>query len=228
MRGVVGGNQLQKGDRTLEKKEAVCIKCGNTGKTAEGVLCDCGYMDQIILPPVMAVPLQYQNVIFHKSLLPKHLQGDYGKYMEGLIHNINHNLLTLHKNILVCAPPNSGKTVFAYTVYGLLFAKGFLLPKLMDLIEVRMLLTSYYAIDYEKFDVLSSAKVAIVKIPQDLPQKWTETISTLIERRVMNGCTTIFLFSGSIDDLKAQDRFGKWKSMIGDGYYHSIEVKNWS
>ena len=40
-------------------------------------------------------------------------------------------------------------------------------------------------------------------------------------------CSTIFLFSGSQEDLIAQDKFGKFKALLGDGSYNSIEIKSW-
>lgn len=211
-------------------KEGVCmacLKCGDTGVKANGDVCDCGYMEQIELPTSMSVPSQYQGVRFDKTFLPTYLQDDYGQYVEKLIKDCTQNLSVFNKNILICAPPNSGKTVFAYTVYGLLFAKGQEIPNLMDIMEVREILMNYYNADLDKIELLSTAKLAIIKIPQDLPNKFGETISMIIERRVRNNCTTIFLYSGSQEDLLAQDRFGKFKAIIGDGSYNSIDVKSW-
>lgn len=206
---------------------SVCIKCGGTGILANGEPCDCGCKEDITLPTCLNVPVQYQGIRFDKSFLPKYLQDDYGNYMEGLIKDCTANVSMFNKNILICAPPNSGKTVFAYTIYGLLFAKGATIPSLMDIMEVREVMMNYYNADYEKIELLSTSKVAVIKIPQDLPIKFAETISTIIERRVRNNCSTIFLYSGSKEDLLAQDKFGKFKAIIGDGSYNSIEVKSW-
>lgn len=204
-----------------------CIKCGDTGVLISGEKCDCGCIDNLILPTTMNIPSQYQNVRFDKCFLPQWLQSSYGECMDKLLVDCTNNLHTFHTNILICAPPNSGKTVFAYTVYGILYAKGQCIPRLMDIMEVREIMINYYNVNYEDIELLNMARVAIIKIPQDLPPKFAETISMIMERRVRNGNSTIFLFSGSQEDLLAQDRFGKFRALIGDGSYNSIKVKSW-
>ncbi|MCI9050731.1 MAG: hypothetical protein HFI05_02215 [Lachnospiraceae bacterium] len=205
----------------------ICLKCGGTGVLINGEKCDCGCMDDFVLPTAMHIPSQYQNVRFEKSFLPKWLQNDYGEYMDKLLIDCTIHLHTFQKNILICAPPNSGKTIFTYTVYGLLYAKGQNVSSLIDIMEAREIIMNYYNVNYQRMELLSNAKIAMIKIPQDLPLKFAETISMIIERRVRNGCSTIFLFSGSQEDLIAQDKFGKFKALLGDGSYNSIEIKSW-
>ena len=206
---------------------SVCLKCGGTGLLVNGNSCDCNATRGKVVPVVLEVPVQYQGLKFNKLMLPKDLQNDYGTYLS----NLYEDLLTGHstsKNVLICAPPNSGKTVFAYSLYAELINQGYTVMDLIDLIEARELLqSSYYNLDKDKVALLSSADIAFIKIPLDLPQKFSEIISTIIERRVRYDGTTIFLYSGSQSDIEAQDRFGKFKSLLGDGSFNSLKVCSW-
>lgn len=204
-----------------------CLKCGGTGILINGEQCDCGISETVILPTFMEIPFQYQGVTFNEQLLPKKLPSSYGSYMTKLMRECTRELHLFHRNVLICSPPNSGKTIFAYTVYGILYAKGFIVPELMDIIELRELLINPYLENKSQLEAVKQAPVLIIKIPQDLPNKLPETMSMVIERRVRKGHSTIFLFSGSKEDLIAQDRFGKLQLSIGDGTYNSIEVVSW-
>ena len=204
-----------------------CLKCGGSGFMCGNIPCDCGAKSPLIVPENLHVPSTYQSIRFNKELLPYGMHISYGAYMESLIKTCTSNIATFRQNILICSPPNSGKTVFAYTVIGMLFAKGVTMPELMDIMEVRNLLMSIYNVDQEKVKLLSTAPLAIIKLPMDLPPKFAETMSTIIERRVRHNGSTIFLYGGTKDDLLAQDTFGRLRSLLNDGSYNSIAVKSW-
>lgn len=205
-----------------------CLKCGGTGYTVHGKKCDCGSVEErVIIPDSIKIPQQYQSIVFSESLLPEYVDVSYKAYMRDLYRECTTCEKWFNRNILICAPPNSGKTVFAYSVIGTLYAKGVVVSDLMDIMEVRELIMAYYGdVRYSKSNI-AEAKIVFIKIPQDLPVKLAETMSTIVERRVRHGVGTIFLFSGTKEDLKAQDRFGKLQALIGDGSYNSIEVKSW-
>lgn len=198
-------------------------------KDLNEVPCDCGAQDarNIILPSSMKVPLQYQNVRFDSRMLPAWVDGAYGAFMSSLLRELTSNMQLFSRNLLVCSPPNTGKTVFAYTVNGILYGKGIPVAELRDVLEVREIFLNPYAPTHSEADSISKAKVVFIKIPMDLPNKLAETMSMIIERRVRNNGSTVFLFSGSKEDLLAQDRFGKLQGMLGDGAFNSIEVKSW-
>lgn len=205
-----------------------CIHCGNTGVLANGESCThCNNLHGLEVPICLAVPTQYQGVRFSANLVQRKLDESYGRYLENIIKECTKDLAHFNKNILICAPPNSGKTVFAYTVFGVLYEQGVTIPEIMDLMEARDILVNYYSESKDKIALLSSAKVAFIKIPQDLPPKFAETMSTIIERRVRNNASTIFLTSCSEEDLVAQDKFNKFKMLVGDGSYNSLEVRSW-
>lgn len=205
-----------------------CLKCGGTGWLANFEPCDCGITQAIAVPAYISVPAQYQDVRFDSRLLPKDLHVSYGEYMDRLLRDCTMDVGSYHKNVLVCSPPNSGKSVFAYTVNSILYAKGLLVADLMDILEIRDVLLDIYGRHAEELEVINDAVILFVKIPLDLPNKVAETMSTLVERRVRKGHSTIFLYGGSDSDLKAQDRFGTLWSLLGDGSYNSIEIKSWS
>ena len=112
-----------------------CLLCGGTGLMLDGTPCECGCKSEMQLPVGLEVPVQYQNVRFDKSFLRPELQNGYGTFMENLLLDCTDRISSFNQNILICAPPNSGKTVWAYTLYGMLYAKGREISKLMDLIQ---------------------------------------------------------------------------------------------
>lgn len=213
-----------------------CLKCGDTGSmpiidpdgTIHSEPCTCGAGLEVRLPSMLSVPTQYQGVKFDKSLVRKDLDESYGRYLDKLLKMCTTDLGNFHKNILICSPPNSSKTVFAYTVYGMLYPQGVHVPEIMDLMEAREVLLNYYGVDRDVQSLLSTAKIAFIKVPQDLPPKFAETMSTIIERRVRQNASTIFLTSCSVDDIMAQDKFNKFKALKGDGSYNSLEVVSWN
>lgn len=204
-----------------------CLICGDTGYDAFGEPCKAcsSNAESNVLPTLPTIPIQYQGVRFNKTFLPNDMQSEYGTYMEELIERVVKGT-DFYKNILICSRPNSGKTVFAYTVLGMLYNKGIVIPEVRDIIEVRDIMINYYA-DTDETELWSKAKLAIIKIPVDISVHMFDTMSTVVERRVRNNGSTIFLYGGTRKDILAQDRFGRLKSLEGDGSYNSIEIKTW-
>ena len=205
-----------------------CIKCAGSGKMGNGEICDCGaqLQKEVYLPKCLNIPIQYQSVKYSKRFLRESQQNTLGVFMEALLTEITNNLHTFNKNYIICAPPNSGKTVWAYNIYSTLFSKGINVPEIMDLMQVREIMLNYYSEYADKQQLINESKIMIVKLPMDLPNKFPETISTIIDRRVRNSCSTIFLFNGSKNDLLNQDRFNKLEYMLGDGAFNSICIES--
>lgn len=204
-----------------------CLKCGDTGVCINGEVCDCGIQVSFIQPSFIQVPAQYQNNPFDARLLPQWMPSEYGVFMTKLVRDCMMSNQYLHQNILVCSPPNSGKTVMAYSVLGGLYAQGQKVFGLMDIMEVRGLLMEPYHVDREGLSLFGDAPVIFIKIPLDLPAKLAATISMVVERRVRRGGSSVFLYSGAKEDLVAQDTFGSLQALFGDGAYNSILVKSW-
>lgn len=198
-----------------------CIKCGDTGIMANGQPCDCqAGMGGVDMPVILDIPEQYQACYFDQSFLSKKLHASYGMVLQGIISEIKVNM-SYSKNVLICAPPNSGKSVFAYTIYRIFAQNSLPFPDIYDLNEVRKLMADIYAKD-ERYSLLCQAKLAIIKLPLDLPAKFAETICTVLDLRLRKSGKTIFLYDGSKDDLLAQDRYDRLSDILGDGSYHSI------
>ena len=205
-----------------------CLKCNGTGITVDGSPCDCRSSGAIDIPIVLEVPSIYQTAEFSASLVPIRMPRTYGMDLEDIIDVIK-SKGRYNINLLICSPPNTGKTVFAYTVFRHQYVRGLPMSEIMDLIEAKELLNS---ISYDEQTIMNKDKlitcpVAIIKIPLDLPNKFAETMSTIVERRVRKNGVTIFLYGGSIYDLQNQDRFGVLKNIIRDGSYNSIKVMDY-
>lgn len=202
-----------------------CIKCGGTGRLVSGEPCpDCASEQVKMVPIVQGVPAQYQGVSFDKSFLPEKEQKEYGTFMEELLQTIINDLAFYQKNMIICSRPNSGKTVWAYNLYSLVTSKGYDMPPLKDVAEVRAILSSYD--DKDMAQLFSSARCAVIKIPRDVQPWMFDTVASIIERRVRSDGFTIFLFGGTEQDLKAVDRFEKLKYLRGSGAYNTVYVKS--
>ena len=206
---------------------SVCIKCAGTGIKYGMVPCDCGLgTGGIEIPVVLDIPEQYQLVYFDKSFLPRGLHESYGNALQGIISEVSANK-AYTKNVLICAPSNSGKTVFAYTLYQIFHKAGMPFPDIYDLNEIRKLMTDIYAKD-DKYSLLLESKLAVIKIPLDLPSKFVETMMTVLDLRIRNSGKTIFLYDGSKEDLLAQDKYGRLEDILGDGSYHTIQCYSYT
>lgn len=203
---------------------STCMKCGGTGLLVNGDLCpDC--TDNLkTVPIVSGIPAQYQGVAFDKKFLPEKEQGKYGTFMEELKSTILNDYAFYQKNLIICSRPNSGKTVWAYNLISELLAKGYNIPTLRDITEVRNIMNSYD--NKEEAQLLSTSRCAIIKLPMDMQPWMFDTISYVIERRVRSDGFTIFLFGGSYDDLKSIDRFGKLRYLMGTGAYNTVKVES--
>lgn len=202
-----------------------CLKCGGTGFMLSGEPCPvCSAEMESAVPISQAVPVQYQGLKFDKSFLPEKEQKTYGVFMEELLETIIHDYAYYQKNILICSRPNSGKTIWAYNLYAILTSKGYEVPPLKDISEVRNILTSYE--NKDEANLFSTARCAIIKIPRDVQPWMFDTMSSIVERRVRSNGFTIFLFSGYIDDLKLLDKYDKLKYIRGSGSYNTVKIES--
>lgn len=203
-----------------------CLKCADTGYDVFGQKCEsCDYWHVHKIPILLNIPSQYQGVQFDRSFLPKYLQDGYGSYVESLIPTVVGNINAI-RNILICAPPNSGKTIMCYDIMARLFEKGVEIPLLYDLLEVRELFNSFSS-DKNLLEQICNSRLVFIKIPYDVPARFGETISTIIDRRVRHNGGTIFIYNGSVEDLKNLDKYDRFTALIGDGSFNTIEVKSW-
>lgn len=201
-----------------------CMLCSGTFKTATGEPCPvcCDKVESV--PIVAGVPVQYQGVKFDKSFLPLEMQGTYGEFMETLMTNIINDIAFYQKNILICSRPNSGKTVWAYSLISLIMSKGYGIPQLKDLMEVRAILNNYS--DKEANELISTARCVVIKIPLDVQFWMFDILSSIVERRVRSNGFTIFLYGGTDEELRYADKNNKLKYILGSGAYNSIKLES--
>lgn len=207
------------------KSNESCIKCAGTKKMANGDPCPICCKDDVeTVPIVFDIPAQYQGVRFDKNFLPDKEQKSYGVFMEELLTTIINDLAFYQKNLLICSRPNSGKTVWSYSLYSIITSKGYEMPPIKDLVEVRSILNSYSELD--KAQLYSTARCAVIRIPRDVQFWMFDTISYILERRVRSGGFTIFMFAGTIDELRQVDKYDRLKHLDGTGAYNTVEVKS--
>ena len=200
-----------------------CLKCGGSGFLAGNKIpCPVCSKEREVVPIVYGIPAQYQGVHFDKSFLPEKEQKEYGTFMEELLNTIVSDYAFYQKNMIICNRPNSGKTVWAYNLYSMLSSKGYEIPQLRDIAEVREIMTSFT--DKEAANLYNTARCAIIKIPRDIQPWLFDSISMIIERRVRNNGFTIFLYGGTEEDLKYCDKYGRLKDIKGTGAYNTVKV----
>lgn len=203
-----------------------CLKCGDTGIMLDGNPCDCGAGQEIELPTILEMPEQYQQSMFDRSFLPKWLHPAYGLALQEIVSSVK-TTLDYKLNVLICAPPNSGKTTFAFTIFRILYNAGIPMPNIYDLNEIRKMFADTYNRS-EEYDLFIGAKLAVVKIPMDVPSKFVETMMSIIDIRSRHSGHTIFLFDGSKFDLSNQDKYEKLQYLEGDGNYHTVKIHSYS
>lgn len=202
-----------------------CLKCAGDGKMIDGTLCpECSGALLKKIPIVQGVPVQYQGVSFDKKFLPEKEQKYYGAFMEELLLTIVNDYAFYQKNLIICSRPNSGKTIWAYSLMAALSSKGYHIPNLKDITEVRNILNSYE--DKEEAVIWSTARCAIIKLPRDLQPWMFDTMSSIIERRVRSDGFTIFLFGGTKEDLQYIDKYNRLPNLLGTGAYNTIKLES--
>lgn len=202
-----------------------CLICGGTLTDTFGKPCPvCTEASKRLTPIVAGIPAQYQGVTFDKSFLPSDLQNKYGQFMEELLITIINDIAFYQKNLIICSRPNSGKTIWTYNLYSELTAKGHHMPTLRDITEVRNILNSFD--NKEESALFSKARCAVIKLPKDMQPWMFDTMSYIIERRVRNNGFTIFLFGGTLEELKQIDKYNRLGYLRGTGAYNTVQIES--
>ena len=205
-----------------------CMICGGSGfKTGMRVPCPvCSKEQKLIVPVFNEVPVQYQGVRFSKDFLPDGYAEEYGVFMEELLENIVNNFSMFQRNILICARPNCGKSVWCYSLYSEIKSKGYDAVPLKDIFEVKDLLNGKGDLDEAR--ALSTSRIVTIKLPRTLEAWVFDYMSMLVNRRVRSNGSTIFFYDGLYEDVENQDVFGKMKYIKGNGSFNTIEVKSFN
>lgn len=206
-----------------------CLKCGDTGIMTNGEHCpDCweGIVKKASSRKNIAtVPTQYQGVSFDKSFLLFDEQKKYGAFMQDLLGTIYADCGLYQKNYLICSRPNSGKTVWGYSLITLMAEKGYYIPSIMDLVTIRDIL-NYSNKNAELAEDIQSARGLVVRVPADAQFWMLDIILYILERRVARNGFTIFLYNGKYEQLKQCDKNGKLPFIVGSGAWHTVKLED--
>ena len=175
----------------------VCLKCNNTGIDADFNICDCGALD-LRRKEKTSLPLSpYTGIEFNVDLLPDNVTPS---YKEGLIYILDgaKKGRVPSYNTLVISPISTGKTIFATT-----------------LLET---LSSHCESVSSIFDIFM-----VMRIPLLLPFGTPELMYTILQRRTGLNNYTMFLFSGSIEDLKKQKE-QVIQRLVQDGSFCTVKL----
>ena len=204
-----------------------CLLCGGTRILTNGLPCpDCSkellkehlYVD--------GIPVQYQGKAFERDFLPNELaKSAYADFMEKLFLEITSNISVFQKNYLIISRPNSGKTVWAYSLYSQLSSKGYRIPLLRDIEEVKSIMS--YQGSMDEADLYNNARCVIIKIPSGTTPWSFETLRSIVERRVRNNGFTLFLYSGTLQELERADRNNILRDIKGTGAFNTILIKDY-
>lgn len=202
-----------------------CAKCGGTGILVNGEVCECSktmpdfYSDSACFD----IPEQYRDLVFTEELVPDMWSGSYKKFLSKLHTDISTMAVT-SRNWLICSPPKHAKTVFAYTTMKRLFRAGIGVCPLNDIMELKKVISEYSVED----DIdLFKVPYLFVRIPVFLTSEVFELCTTLLDRRVRKSLSTIFLFNGSWERLRAADVYCSFTPYKGDGSYCTFSVNSW-
>lgn len=210
-----------------------CAECGGTGLKIDNTPCSCKLNKDYLFNGLVCldVPEQYQGATFNSNLIADDMGDIYRKFMQDTYESLTSMRMKYH-NMVICSPPAKAKTIMAYCVIQTLFRKGVETFPVYDVLEIKRIMGD---MDYNRkqlYDTkdpqkLLTAPYIFVKIPNSLSSEVYETISTLMDRRVRRGTSTIFLFNGTWETLTNYDSRNILKSLLGDGAYCTIENKTW-
>lgn len=208
-----------------------CTKCGNTGWLLDNTPCDCQMSREVFTADIsmLDVPDQYQGIRFNKDIVDPSMGSFYSDYLYKIWSEIV-SMKLKSTNILICSPKATSKTVMAYSALQELFRKGTDTFPIYDLLEVRRITVDMDLGKRQKYtqenpeDILR-VPYLFVKVPEFCTNDVFAMLSVLIDRRTRrNGCT-IFLYDGSLTNLKSMDYKGIIESISKDGSYGTLLCK---
>jgi hypothetical protein len=162
------------------------------------------------------IPEQYQGVKFDPTRVPTKM----GIYLSKLHTDIS--LLQLrHKNIIICSPHHTGKTIFAYSCIQALFRKNIRVYPFRDIDEISGDMRDFSSDIY-------LAPYLFVKIPASFTTETLVNSVTLIDRRVRRGLSTILFFSGHWSRFSHYNGYNPLSAIRGDGSYTTLDVRDFS
>lgn len=210
-----------------------CPKCGNTGVLITGEPCDCQLHIEDIYNGVecLDIPESYRGLKFDPIMLPSVMGMPYMNHMATVYEQIV-SLRWKCRNMVICSPNQTGKSVLAYCTIQELFRKEIQVFPLFDILEIKRIMTD---IEYNKHQSLGvdnpmrlyTAPYVFAVIPPMTNYDTYDTAAMLVARRTRRGNSTILLYDGSWNQLIYNDSKGSLKGLEGDGSLTTVAVSSW-
>lgn len=212
-----------------------CPICGNTGFIPpDNIPCSCRSNIKDIYEDVtcLEIPETYRAIKFNADMVSAEMGQAYRSFLASLYEQISSTRWKC-KNLLLCAPPQSAKSVLAYTCMQTLFRKSVDVFPLYDMLEIKKIMLDLEYNRSKTLDGLSTSLVLTVPylfayIPTYLNYDVFDMCNMLVSRRSRRGNSTILLYSGYWGAIEAADTKKSLVYMKGDGTLSTVEVSTWS
>ncbi|MDR1523179.1 MAG: hypothetical protein LBS29_04445 [Endomicrobium sp.] len=202
-----------------------CDLCGDTGLLLDGSVCECRSGIDSVYDSVdyVDIPEQYRDLMFNKALVTQAYGDIYVNYLNKLYEDISSTRFKF-KNVIVCSKPGSSKTILAYSCISNLFRKKIKVCKLYDVLEISSLLS----VANMEYRLIVSVPYLFVRVPMSSEDTMFANMAVLVDKRVRNGASTIFLYNGVWNSLAAKDTYKQFCNLQGDGSFCSVKVDSFS
>lgn len=218
----------------MEISKKYCPDCGNTGVDIEGNVCHCRFNAKTFYDTVSCfdVPEQYRGLRFNGSLVASDMPTGYVNLLQDIQDKITLGRWE-YKNVVLASPIGRSKTILAYSCLEQLFRDGCETFPVFDVLELKRMLLDMDLCRPSVYDIpdpqrILTVPVLFTKIPRYGSWEVYDTITTLLDRRVRRGNSTIFIYDGSWAELTRNDKKGTLTGLMGDGYYNTLDVQSWA
>lgn len=210
-----------------------CTKCGNTGVLIDGTPCDCKVMESSLFDDVscLQIPETYRGIKFDGVMLP----GYMGEVYKNTLVSYYEQIVSLRwkcKNLVICSPHQTGKSIFAYSAIQELFRMNMEVFPVLDILEIKRVMQDIeynrsQSLGFDNPQDLFTVSYLFVIMPPVTNYDTYDTAAMLLSRRVRRGNSTIFLYEGVWEQLIYNDSKGSFKGLKGNGSLTTVAVSSW-
>lgn len=210
-----------------------CPKCGNTGVLIDGTPCDCKVRESSLFDDVscLQIPETYRGIKFDGVMLP----GYMGEVYKNTLVSYYEQIVSLRwkcKNLVICSPHQTGKSIFAYSAIQELFRMNVEVFPVLDILEIKRVMQDIeynrsQSLGFDNPQDLFTVSYLFVIMPPVTNYDTYDTAAMLLSRRVRRGNSTIFLYEGVWEQLIYNDSKGSFKGLKGNGSLTTVAVSSW-
>lgn len=220
----------------MERKENYCSKCDMSGYMMDGSICDCQWGQKIKEQKLEQYKKEQKEDIIRKGIIPDNYGEEFcgefirepyndtlGEYLDNIHQYIKTNKV-IPKNILVCSPPRTGKTVFQYSIISWAINNNVNYCKPLFISDISNMINDKSQI--ENMSKIMTTPIVFVNIDESVVLGFVDIISTIISKRVNIGYSTMFFSASDYNALCKKPTGSKLRELKGDGLYKSIDIQN--